>query len=132
MLPMCRVYCAAKRLIGQEQVRWMVQLGGFEPPTSGSTDRRSNHLSYSCTRPAWRGGRKLGATPFLGKGFPLLASGQGAAQTKGRATGPGYSRNYPCDALRDLLHRLGDAALDRLGCVGRNLLRNAGELLALR
>src|SRR5215470_9718988 len=26
----------------------MVQLGGFEPPTSGSTDRRSNHLSYSC------------------------------------------------------------------------------------
>ena len=27
----------------------MVQLGGFEPPTSGSTDRRSNHLSYSCT-----------------------------------------------------------------------------------
>ena len=27
----------------------LVQLGGFEPPTSGSTDRRSNHLSYSCT-----------------------------------------------------------------------------------
>src|SRR3954464_2027814 len=30
-------------------VTGMVQLGGFEPPTSGSTDRRSNHLSYSCT-----------------------------------------------------------------------------------
>src|SRR3954470_10892676 len=74
-------------------IEWMVQLGGFEPPTSGSTDRRSNHLSYSCTRPAWRGGRKLGATPFLGKGFPLSASGQRAAQTKARATGPGYSRN---------------------------------------
>ena len=27
----------------------VVQLGGFEPPTSGSTDRRSNQLSYSCT-----------------------------------------------------------------------------------
>jgi hypothetical protein len=28
----------------------MVQLGGLEPPTSGSTDRRSNQLSYSCTK----------------------------------------------------------------------------------
>ncbi len=27
----------------------MVQLGGVEPPTSCSTDRRSNQLSYSCT-----------------------------------------------------------------------------------
>ena len=27
----------------------LVQLGGLEPPTSGSTDRRSNQLSYSCT-----------------------------------------------------------------------------------
>ena len=26
----------------------LVQLGGFEPPTSGSTIRRSNQLSYSC------------------------------------------------------------------------------------
>ena len=26
----------------------MVQLGGFEPPTSCSTDRRSNQLSYNC------------------------------------------------------------------------------------
>ena len=30
----------------------MVQLGGLEPPTSGSTDRRSNQLSYSCTGPS--------------------------------------------------------------------------------
>lgn len=29
----------------------MVQLGGLEPPTSGSTIRRSNQLSYSCTCP---------------------------------------------------------------------------------
>src|SRR3954470_6465008 len=27
----------------------MVQVGGLEPPTSGSTDRRSNQLSYTCT-----------------------------------------------------------------------------------
>ena len=27
----------------------LVQLGGLEPPTSCSTDRRSNQLSYSCT-----------------------------------------------------------------------------------
>ena len=30
----------------------LVQLGGLEPPTSGSTDRRSNQLSYSCTADA--------------------------------------------------------------------------------
>lgn len=28
----------------------MVQLGGFEPPTSGATNQRSNQLSYNCTR----------------------------------------------------------------------------------
>ena len=26
----------------------VVQLGGFEPPTSCSTNRRSNQLSYNC------------------------------------------------------------------------------------
>jgi hypothetical protein len=26
----------------------MVQLGGLEPPTFGSTNRRSNQLSYNC------------------------------------------------------------------------------------
>ena len=28
--------------------RALVQLGGLEPPTSCSTDRRSNQLSYNC------------------------------------------------------------------------------------
>ena len=50
----------------------MVQLGGLEPPTSCSTDRRSNQLSYNCIlyRPQKKGrrtGRKLGATPRFGK-----------------------------------------------------------------
>lgn len=30
----------------------LVQLGGLEPPTSCSTDRRSNQLSYNCIREA--------------------------------------------------------------------------------
>src|SRR5262245_97612 len=29
---------------------YLVQLGGLEPPTSWSTAKRSNQLSYSCTR----------------------------------------------------------------------------------
>ena len=31
-------------------VCYVVQLGGLEPPTSCSTDRRSNQLSYNCIR----------------------------------------------------------------------------------
>src|SRR6266704_2217320 len=86
----------------------MVQLGGFEPPTSGSTDRRSNHLSYSCTdlgrhkaqasivslRPA--SGWKLGASPALGKGATNWALQIGRRQSrrdtkKPRPTGPGLT-----------------------------------------
>ncbi len=50
----------------------LVQLGGLEPPTSCSTDRRSNQLSYNCIARAGpkkgsRMGGKLGATPAFGK-----------------------------------------------------------------
>jgi hypothetical protein len=50
----------------------LVQLGGLEPPTSCSTDRRSNQLSYNCIlcraqKKGRRTGRKLGATPGFGK-----------------------------------------------------------------
>jgi hypothetical protein len=40
---------AVADLLAAAMRREMVQLGGLEPPTSGSTDQRSNHLSYSCT-----------------------------------------------------------------------------------
>src|ERR1700721_4565177 len=57
---------APKRLI------LLVQLRGLEPPTSCSTDRRSNQLSYNCIlgRPQKKGARtrrKLCATPVFGK-----------------------------------------------------------------
>jgi hypothetical protein len=44
----------------------MVQLGGLEPPTSGSTDQRSNQLSYSCTgRPAGPGEAETKCRPGI-------------------------------------------------------------------
>ncbi len=52
----------------------MVQLGGLEPPTSCSTDRRSNQLSYSCIgeprgklRATYRGCKPSLAGSALGK-----------------------------------------------------------------
>ena len=66
--------------------REVVQLGGVEPPTSGSTDRRSNQLSYSCTNSAiWLAERHeprsqpviwqaRSAPPFLGSTTPCFRS----------------------------------------------------------
>src|SRR5580693_8217492 len=60
----------------------MVQLGGLEPPTSGSTIRRSNQLSYNCMRP-FRAGRE---TMFEG------IQKQGG---RGSVFGPALSRGVP-------------------------------------
>src|SRR5258708_4040891 len=90
----------------------VVQLGGLEPPTSGSTIRRSNQLSYSCTRLASamrRAGRTLGTTLLFGKSclptgcLPDLGSRclRASFKRKTRATGPGlivFTRNE-CDAV---------------------------------
>src|SRR3954451_10297436 len=55
-----------------KHVTIVVQLGGLEPPTSCSTDRRSNQLSYNCILrdhpgEGCRTGGKLGATAGFGK-----------------------------------------------------------------
>src|SRR3954464_13860647 len=60
-------------LVIEDPSKSLVQLGGLEPPTSCSTDRRSNQLSYNCilargpSKGGSRMGRKLGATPCFGK-----------------------------------------------------------------
>src|SRR5437870_9700642 len=68
--------CAIARRLRRSKspgLKSLVQLGGLEPPTSCSTDRRSNQLSYNCIltreppKEGSRMGRKLGATPRFGK-----------------------------------------------------------------
>src|SRR5258706_6742196 len=79
---------------------FMVQLGGLEPPTSCSTDRRSNQLSYNCIvcRPknGRRTRRKLGATPAFGKAGDntigaIRAYKKVPQKQKARALRPGFS-----------------------------------------
>ena len=71
----------------------MVQAGGLEPPTSGSTDQRSNQLSYACTTGFVRmfdpSGRNLGAGRRFGK-----RPGFSSFQTKARAFLPGLRTHY--------------------------------------
>lgn len=82
----------------------MVQLGGLEPPTSCSTDRRSNQLSYNCIlasrpwgylkRPVTEGGwtgRKLGATAVFGKAANGRNPPSNDVISKGKpGPGPGF------------------------------------------
>ena len=87
------VSCVSPRTRGAKLLIMLVQLAGFEPATSGSTIRRSNHLSYSCTRPAceraeirsrplvWQAFRPGGWSPTAAASF----------KEKARATGPGHT-----------------------------------------
>jgi hypothetical protein len=90
----CSPGVAPKRLENLSQHRhrfklliYLVQLGGLEPPTSCSTDRRSNQLSYNCIprraplKGGRRTGRKLGATPGFGKTKTAPNTGPGQERT---------------------------------------------------
>jgi hypothetical protein len=74
----------------------LVQLGGLEPPTSCSTGRRSNQLSYNCIlcaapKRGHRTGRKLGATPVFGKAGGGAISAIGAHQRRTQSKKPGLA-----------------------------------------
>src|SRR5262245_62782012 len=113
----------------------LVQLGGLEPPTSCSTDRRSNQLSYNCIPIApkkwgsiwpetrcndrlWQGRNDVFAKAYSGAKRP----GPG---------GPGLSQSHIKKSGGRLVV-LGGGRLDRLGGLGRDLLAELGELLGLR
>src|SRR5688500_10121683 len=68
----------------------MVQVGGLEPPTSGSTDRRSNQLSYTCTAAA-TALRTLRLRASIWQKPPPARKGS-FCHEKARATGPGSER----------------------------------------
>ena len=121
----------------------MVQLGGLEPPTSGSTDRRSNQLSYACIR-----GRKLEhfcakASPidrpvFDAKkkpGFPRASHSQrnkNATWTRQTLLNHQKIRAARSAMLRRLVEDLRHAALDRLRRVNGDLLGKRSQFLGLR
>src|ERR1700759_3102091 len=96
----------------RQAAAWMVQEGGLEPPTSGSTDQRSNQLSYSCTV------RDGAETRSYGPAWQANVRCRPKAlhKAKARALCPGsILRGLFQAGLRDLLERAGDAFLDRLG-----------------
>ena len=71
----------------------LVQLGGLEPPTSCSTGRRSNQLSYNCIlgaapKKGSRTGRKLGATPGFGKAARVTKCGRSASDLRSSLASP--------------------------------------------
>src|SRR5215831_8375188 len=78
--------------------RQMVQAGGLEPPTSGSTDQRSNQLSYACTGDRLRSfdARSKRAEPRCGPRFWQAAEAPGfrSLKTKTRAFLPGHRTHY--------------------------------------
>ena len=105
----------------------MVRLGGLEPPTSGSTIRRSNQLSYNRTS----NGRNevqaallpltYGDIVHFARGFdPVLLISGGAAQNAKRSkTGasgnqvisPDCGQDAPATQQKSAMHQIGRMAL---------------------
>jgi hypothetical protein len=123
----------------------LVQLGGLEPPTSCSTDRRSNQLSYNCIRRAGpkrgrRTGRKLGATPVFGKAARTPSSAVSAAdrvnhrpsESKSPGERPGLSCKLNLGRSGGRLEQLRRIGLDRFGGFRRDLLCQFAEFLGMR
>jgi hypothetical protein len=69
-------------IVSDKCLKRMVQLGGLEPPTSGSTIRRSNQLSYNCTRLAASNGKARTRTGVLWAGHSKSKALEGPGPTK--------------------------------------------------
>jgi hypothetical protein len=115
----------------------LVQLGGLEPPTSCSTDRRSNQLSYNCIRQrdpkkGPRTGRKLGATLRFGKADKASnANAHGAESNKNPGGRPGSCSSEAQPPLGGRLVVFRRVGLDRLDGFAGDLLAQFGEFLGL-
>ncbi len=93
----------------------MVQLSGIEPPTSGSTIRRSNQLSYNCTsqnegRKLWPGPRKSKAVL---RAYDPLSSLAGRSPQAGRAPAAGILQHAEDGGLFGLCRRAGEPRTSR-------------------
>src|ERR1700687_706762 len=74
----------------KRNVRALVQLGGLEPPTSCSTDRRSNQLSYNCILlPAPKGSPNEAETKCNARLWQGRETAISAAKTKSPGVPPG-------------------------------------------